>query len=58
MQSDASTAYLLNPSSTTPVDDIDLLIAGVAMANNLVLITHNQKHFGKVQGLELADWTI
>ena len=42
----------------TPVDDIDLLIAGVAMANNLVLITHNQKHFGKVQGLELADWTI
>ncbi len=26
----------------TPVDDIDLLIAGVAMANNLVLITHNQ----------------
>ena len=42
----------------TPVDDIDLLIAGVAMANNLVLITHNQKHFGKVKGLELADWTI
>ena len=24
----------------TPVDDIDLLIAGVAIANNLVLITH------------------
>lgn len=42
----------------TPVDDIDLLIAGVAMANNLVLITHNQKHFGKIEGLELADWTI
>lgn len=42
----------------TPVDDIDLLIAGVAMANNLVLITHNQKHFGKIEGLELADWTL
>jgi tRNA(fMet)-specific endonuclease VapC len=42
----------------TPVDDIDLLIAGVALANNLVLITHNQKHFGKVEGLELEDWTL
>jgi tRNA(fMet)-specific endonuclease VapC len=42
----------------TPVDDIDLLIAGVAIANNLVLITHNQKHFGKIKGLELEDWTL
>jgi tRNA(fMet)-specific endonuclease VapC len=42
----------------TPVDDIDLLIAGVAMANNLVLVTHNQKHFSKIEGLELEDWTL
>lgn len=42
----------------TPVDDIDLLIAGVALANNLVLITHNQKHFGKIKKLALEDWTI
>jgi tRNA(fMet)-specific endonuclease VapC len=42
----------------TPVDDIDLLIAGVAIANNLVLITHNQKHFGKIKELELEDWTM
>jgi tRNA(fMet)-specific endonuclease VapC len=39
----------------TPVDDIDLLIAGVAIANNLVLITHNQKHFSKIKELELED---
>ena len=50
--------YAESRKKGTPVDDIDLLIAGVAMANNLVLITHNQKHFGKVKGLELADWTI
>jgi tRNA(fMet)-specific endonuclease VapC len=31
----------------TPVDDIDLLIAGVAMANNLVLVTHNVKHLSR-----------
>ncbi|WP_017295806.1 type II toxin-antitoxin system VapC family toxin [Geminocystis herdmanii] len=42
----------------TPVDDIDLLIAGVAIANNLMLVTHNQKHFGKIEGLELTDWTL
>jgi tRNA(fMet)-specific endonuclease VapC len=42
----------------TPLDDIDLLIAGVAIANNLVLITHNQKHFSKIEGLELENWTL
>jgi tRNA(fMet)-specific endonuclease VapC len=41
----------------TPVDDIDLLIAGVALANNLVLITHNQRHFSRIEGLELQDWS-
>ncbi|MBU7582846.1 MAG: type II toxin-antitoxin system VapC family toxin [Nostoc sp. TH1S01] len=39
-----------------PVDDIDLLIAGVAIANNLILVTHNQRHFGRIQTLELQDW--
>ena len=42
----------------TPVDDIDLLIAGVAITNNLVLITHNQKHFARITTLELEDWTL
>lgn len=42
----------------TPVDDIDLLIAGVAIANDLVLISHNQKHFGKIEELELKNWTL
>lgn len=41
----------------TPVDDIDILIAGVAISNNLILVTHNQKHFGKIEGLEIEDWT-
>ncbi|GBL12399.1 ribonuclease VapC1 [Microcystis aeruginosa Sj] len=38
----------------TPLDDIDLLIAGVAIANNLVLITHNQKHFSKIGSSRLC----
>jgi tRNA(fMet)-specific endonuclease VapC len=41
----------------TPVDDINLLIAGTAVANNLVLITHNQRHFSRIEGLEWQDWS-
>jgi tRNA(fMet)-specific endonuclease VapC len=41
----------------TPVDDIDLLIAGVALANKLVLITHNQRHFNRIEHLEVQDWS-
>lgn len=39
-----------------PLVDIDLLIAGVAIADNLVLVTHNQKHFARIKRLELEDW--
>lgn len=42
----------------TPVDDIDLLIAGIAIANDLVMVTNNNKHFGKINGLEIANWSI
>ncbi len=40
----------------TPIDDIDLLIAGTALANGLVLVTHNQKHFDRLTRLEIEDW--
>ena len=49
--------YAESRKKGTLVDDIDLLIAGVAIANDLVLVTHNQKHFGKIEYLELEDWT-
>lgn len=39
------------------IDDIDILIAGVAMSNNLVLATHNENHFKRVEGLEIMDWS-
>jgi tRNA(fMet)-specific endonuclease VapC len=37
----------------TPIDDIDILIAGVAIANNLVLATHDQRHCSRIEGLEI-----
>ncbi len=39
-----------------PIASIDTLIAGMAKANNLTLITRNIKEFSKVQGLEVEDW--
>nr|VFK65621.1 MAG: hypothetical protein BECKUNK1418G_GA0071005_106617 [Candidatus Kentron sp. UNK]VFK71597.1 MAG: hypothetical protein BECKUNK1418H_GA0071006_107317 [Candidatus Kentron sp. UNK] len=40
-----------------PLDDIDLLIAGVAIANNRVLVTHNRSHFERIDRLEVEDWS-
>lgn len=40
--------------SGTPLDAGDLLIAGVARANNIAVITRNVRHFGRVLGLEVV----
>jgi tRNA(fMet)-specific endonuclease VapC len=40
-----------------PIDDIDLLIAGTAIAKDLMLVTHNQKHFDRIAQLEVENWT-
>ena len=34
----------------------DMLIAATAMAHDMVLVTHNQKEFGRIAGLRLEDW--
>ncbi|MBW4479386.1 MAG: type II toxin-antitoxin system VapC family toxin [Tolypothrix brevis GSE-NOS-MK-07-07A] len=41
----------------TPVDDIDILIAGIAITNNLVLATNNLRDFEKIEDLEIEDWS-
>jgi tRNA(fMet)-specific endonuclease VapC len=40
------------------IDDIDLLIAGVAIENELVLVTNNEKHFGRIPNLKIENWTL
>jgi tRNA(fMet)-specific endonuclease VapC len=41
--------------SGTPIGPNDLLIASIALANNLILVTHNTREFSRVEGLRLED---
>lgn len=38
------------------IDDIDLLIAGIAIENEMTLITNNENHFGRISGLKIENW--
>ncbi len=40
----------------TPIGSMDTLISGCALANNMTLVTHNTKEFGRVEKLLLSDW--
>ena len=39
-----------------PIGKVDQLIAGIAMANDLILITRNTSEFARVPGLRLENW--
>lgn len=39
------------------IDDFDLLIGASAIANDLTLVTNNTKHFQRMKGIKLQDWT-
>jgi len=39
-----------------PIGERDLVIAAVAVANGLALVTHNTREFSRVPGLALEDW--
>ncbi|MFA4851007.1 MAG: type II toxin-antitoxin system VapC family toxin [Bacteroidales bacterium] len=35
----------------------DTLIAGIALINDLQLVTNNTDHFKRIKGLDIANWT-
>lgn len=39
------------------VDEFDLLIGATAIANHMVLVTNNVKHFKKIKNIVIEDWT-
>jgi tRNA(fMet)-specific endonuclease VapC len=41
-----------------PIGAHDYLIAAIALANNLTLVTHNTNEFSRVNGLNIEDWEV
>lgn len=42
----------------TPIGAYDLQIAAIALANNLTLVTHNTREFGRMDRLQVEDWDV
>ena len=38
------------------IEDFDLLIGCAAKAKNLIVVTHNRRHFEHIEGLQIEDW--
>jgi len=39
------------------VDDFDLLIGSSAIANEMILVTNNEKHFKRLKNIQIENWT-
>ena len=43
--------------SGTPLGDMDILIASTALSAGAILVSHNRKHFSKIDGIKVEDWS-
>lgn len=48
--------YSILKKSGNLIDDMDILIAGIAKSNNLVMVTDNMQHFERIDGLKVENW--
>ncbi|WP_442938665.1 hypothetical protein [Nostoc sp.] len=48
--------FLLTIGQT--IAEFDLLIASVALAENYTLVTNNTRHYERINGLKLENWTL
>ena len=39
------------------IDDFDLLIGSTAVFNDLIMVTNNVAHLGRISGIMIEDWT-
>jgi len=39
------------------IDDFDLLIGSTAVFHDLIMVTKNLKHFERIKGINIEDWT-
>jgi len=38
------------------IDDFDILIGVTAIANNLILVTENEKHLSRISKIKIENW--
>lgn len=38
------------------IDDVDILIAGIALSSHYTFITDNTKHFERIENLKIENW--
>lgn len=39
------------------IPDFDLLIGTTAVINNMTMVTNNEKHFSRINGIKIENWT-
>lgn len=39
-----------------PLDDLDLIIAATSLSLSYVLVTNNERHFGRIPDLRIENW--
>jgi tRNA(fMet)-specific endonuclease VapC len=49
--------YIKLRKNGTTIDDGDLLIAAYCIQNNYILVSNNQKHFEKIENIQVVNWT-
>lgn len=49
-----SKAYLRSQGNL--IDDFDILIGTTAIANDMIAVTENVKHLGKIPGIKVENW--
>jgi tRNA(fMet)-specific endonuclease VapC len=42
----------------TPIGPYDMQIAAIALVHNLIVVTHNVREFGRIEGLQIEDWEL
>lgn len=38
------------------IEDADILIGASALENNAILVTNNEEHLGRIDGLKIENW--
>ena len=42
----------------TLIDDMDIFIGATAIANNMILVTDNEKHLKRLSNIDIENWVI